>query len=113
MTVVFKSEIKLLCLFGHLRVSPINRLEIYCHLSAMHVMFEITVTDGGAIFFFKPVSFSKIYIKSTVLLYVSVLSGGNGGKQTPFPMKFTSKSVVAVVRQSGGTCKARNYSLNS
>lgn len=79
----------------------------------MHVMFEITVTDGGAIFFFKPVSFSKIYIKSTVLLYVSVLSGGNGGKQTPFPMKFTSKSVVAVVRQSGGTCKARNYSLNS
>lgn len=55
MTVVFKSEIKPFCLLRYLRVSPINRSEIDCHLSAMHLMFGITVTDwgeGGGYFLF-------------------------------------------------------------
>lgn len=75
MTVVFKSEIKPFCLLRYLRVSPINRSEIDCHLSAMHLMFGITVTDwgeGGVIFFSKSVCFGKICIKSTVLLTVQL-----------------------------------------
>lgn len=117
MTVVFKSEIKPFCLFRYLRVSPINRSEIDCHLSAMHLMFGITVTDWGEGGVFPFLNLSAL-VKSVsraqcYLLYNSVLSEGDGGKQTPFPMKLASQSVVAVVWQSGGGYSARNCSLNS
>lgn len=114
MTVVFKSEIKLFCLFGHLRVSPINRSEIDCRLSAMYVMFEIIVTDEGGLFSFlnlsalvKSVSRAQCYCMSLCFLKAM------GENRPPLPMKLTSKSVVAVVWQSGDSCNARDCSLNS
>lgn len=50
MTVVFKSEIKIFCLFQLLSASALSKWEFDCNLSALHVVFEIPVTKEGSIF---------------------------------------------------------------
>lgn len=109
---VFKSEINIFCLFRLLRVSSVrNWLPFIC--STWNVWNHCDCW-GEALLFYKSVYFGKSrqISQENSVNCVSMPSGGDGGKWTPFSMKLISKSLAAVVWWSRGRCNVRNCSLS-